>query len=610
MTAATSKIRGQQQQRPKQQHHNKQQCDATTTARPTSSAAMSKKNSISTAASAAGRLATAAFALTTANAAIFNVSPDGDPMTLTAALDMAMAGDTISLGDGIYREPIVTMHAGEEGKPLVIEGGRGAVINYFSGDRSLMWSQKVVDVRHSWITLRGFTIDGHLDDKEEEESYVDKCIWVEGQDEPTMVPHSGREVESSLIGTVIEDMKIQNCGMECIRMRNWVTNSVIRDNDIEDCGIYDYRFQFDGKIGEAIYIGTSSNQWTDGEDVCSYNLVTGNKLVPRANECVDVKEGSTMNVIEYNDCQDQRDSDSGCFDSRGNDNTFRYNTAEGCEGAGIRLGGHVINGFVFGVDNHVYGNDFSETEGGSIKARRDPQGVICGNSCTDGDCEVDEEGDDEEIEESWDQTCPSVLPSVPFIDDAEGPTPTPPTPITPPTPSPPMPDKTIPTPTETADDDEDDDEDDDDDPTPAPQTVVTPTTTSSAESFACEDGVIGGEYCCSAGCGECGGDECSDRGDGLDGGDCCRSDIEDSGDLCSVTGRAPCRLDDVQTEPSFTCVGVVGDDVYCCPAGCGECGGKGCSSRGEGLGPDDCCQSKIKENGNKCSETGKAPCVM
>lgn len=61
-------------------------------------------------------------------------------------------------------------------------------------------------------TDQGFTIDGHLDDKEEEESYVDKCIWVEGQDEPTMVPHSGREVESSLIGTVIEDMKIQNCG--------------------------------------------------------------------------------------------------------------------------------------------------------------------------------------------------------------------------------------------------------------------------------------------------------------------------------------------------------------------------------------------------------------
>lgn len=45
-----------------------------------------------------------------------------------------------------------------------------------------------------------------------EESYVDKCIWVEGQDAPTTLSYGGQEVESSLIGTVIDDMKIQNCG--------------------------------------------------------------------------------------------------------------------------------------------------------------------------------------------------------------------------------------------------------------------------------------------------------------------------------------------------------------------------------------------------------------
>ena len=43
-------------------------------------------------------------------------------------------------------------------------------------------------------------------------------------------------------------------------MRNFVTNAVISNNVIEDCGIYDFQYQFDGKIGEAIYIGTSSNQ--------------------------------------------------------------------------------------------------------------------------------------------------------------------------------------------------------------------------------------------------------------------------------------------------------------------------------------------------------------
>ena len=104
--------------------------------------------------STAVRLAAAAIALTAANAAVYNVSPDGEPMTLTAALDEAGAGDTISLADGVYREPIVTLRGGEEGSPLTIEGGRGAVVNYFSGDKSVMWSQKVVDIKHSWITLK------------------------------------------------------------------------------------------------------------------------------------------------------------------------------------------------------------------------------------------------------------------------------------------------------------------------------------------------------------------------------------------------------------------------------------------------------------------------
>ena len=39
----------------------------------------------------------------------YQVDPEGNPMSLTKALEMAGAGDTISLADGLYREPIVTM---------------------------------------------------------------------------------------------------------------------------------------------------------------------------------------------------------------------------------------------------------------------------------------------------------------------------------------------------------------------------------------------------------------------------------------------------------------------------------------------------------------------
>ncbi|CAB1098093.1 unnamed protein product [Ectocarpus sp. CCAP 1310/34] len=79
------------------------------------------------------------------------------------------------------------------------------------------------------------------------------------------------------------------------------------------------------------------------------------------------------------------------------------------------------------------------------------------------------------------------------------------------------------------------------------------------------------------------------------------------------------------TDTDFTCDGIQRGD-FCCSvggvfpynerflvggwAGCGECGGEGCSNRGEGLDGDDCCQSNIEDNGNMCSVTGKAPCMI
>ncbi|CAM9277288.1 unnamed protein product, partial [Laminaria digitata] len=255
---------------------------------------------------------------------------------------------------------LTTLEQGTGSDPLVIKGSRDAVITAFSGDRNLMWNQKIVDIRHSWITLEGFTIDGHLNGLDMEEDYVDKCIFVEGQDAPSQLPIDGTTVVSSLIGFHVSDMYIHNCCMECIRVRNFVTNAVITNNLIEDCGIFDYQYRFDGKVGEAVYIGTSSNQWaiegtrmTSGPEECNYNLVDNNDITTRANECVDVKEGASFNVVQFNECEEQLDDESGCYDSRGNDNTFRYNSGKNCLGAGVRLGGHVIDGFTYGVDNHV-----------------------------------------------------------------------------------------------------------------------------------------------------------------------------------------------------------------------------------------------------------------
>ena len=48
---------------------------------------------------------------------------------------------------------------------------------------------------------------------------MDKCIWVEGKDKPKEVSYRGGKVKTSLIGTVVEDMRIQNCGYVDLLLR-------------------------------------------------------------------------------------------------------------------------------------------------------------------------------------------------------------------------------------------------------------------------------------------------------------------------------------------------------------------------------------------------------
>eukprot|EP00752_Nemacystus_decipiens_P015183 g13520.t4 len=145
--------------------------------------------------------------------------------------------------------------------------------------------------------------------------------------------------------------------------------------------------------------------------------------------------------------------------------------------------------------------------------------------------------------------------------------------------------------------------------TPAPSTPTpsTPTPTTPApvmEGPTCSNGLPGYEandVCCPLSCGECGGSGCSSRGDG-----CCTSDVKDSGDLCSVTMAAPCNIDGDSADGDAVCSnglpGYEANDV-CCPLSCGECGGSGCSSRGDG-----CCTSDVKDSGDLCSVTMAAPC--
>lgn len=135
----------------------------------------------------------------------YAVSPDGSPYSIQKAMDLAGPGDTVTLADGVYTTPIVTARGGEEGDPITIKGGPGAII---SGEQD----DKVVTVLHSWVHLEGFTVDGEISSSDSRDSYVDKCVYVWGQGDPEAVSFSGGEALASIIGFSMRGLTVQNCG--------------------------------------------------------------------------------------------------------------------------------------------------------------------------------------------------------------------------------------------------------------------------------------------------------------------------------------------------------------------------------------------------------------
>lgn len=291
--------------------------------------------------------------------------------TIQKALSVANPSDVINLSNGIYFQNVLSVRDGNSDSPITIKGEKGAIVKGSGGPR-------VIEINHNNIHLEGFTVDGLVGEPNDKKSYRDKLIYVLGKK-----PYSG------VTGLKISRMVIQNAGGECIRLRYYATGNEIAYNAIGPCGAFDFKFESDNKNGEGIYIGTSVDQWGDGKnptngpDKSTKNYIHHNTINTQGNECVDIKEGSSENIVEYNSCTGQMDPESGGLDGRGDKNIFRYNLTFGNKGAGIRLGGHTIDGVLYGLGNDVYGNTFKQNEAGGLKIETEPQGKICANIMTE-----------------------------------------------------------------------------------------------------------------------------------------------------------------------------------------------------------------------------------
>ena len=305
---------------------------------------------------------------------------------INAALEKAMPGDTVILGDGVHKQDIQSVRDGEPDKYITITGSRKAIVN---GEKQ----SRMIQINHSYMQLDGFTVDGKTGKGDKPEHYTDKCVYVLGTKKPEVIRDDKGEYESSLDGMVLTNLRVKSCGGECVRLRSFITNAEVMGNVIEDCGVHDFVFPSKTVNGEAIYCGTSSNQWNDGKnsrsgpDLTKYIHIHHNEIIPRANECVDVKEGSTKVLVEYNICSEQLDPNSGGLDSRTDDVIFRYNEVYSNLGAGVRIGGHKIDGHQYGENNEVYGNTFFDNKYSTIKTVTGTQHAMCENKC-EGDCSL------------------------------------------------------------------------------------------------------------------------------------------------------------------------------------------------------------------------------
>lgn len=291
-------------------------------------------------------------------------SQDAPFRTIQKAVDLAQSDESITLLPGVYLQDVVTKRSGTSGNPITISGTKEAIVK--GGGKA-----RVFEINHDYITLYGFTVDGQHGDPGKAKGYRDKLIYAQG-----------KSTRKGVEGLKILYLNIKNAGGECIRLRYFAKNNEIAFNTINRCGVIDFSFDGGGKNGEGVYIGTAPEQLKDGKnptqdrDESNNNRIHDNAIDTQGNECVDIKEGASGNIVENNKCTGQKDPESGGLDSRGNKNIFRNNEIYGNAGAGVRLGGDEDND---GINNDVYENVIKNNAAGGIKFQRLLQGKICGN---------------------------------------------------------------------------------------------------------------------------------------------------------------------------------------------------------------------------------------
>ncbi len=288
----------------------------------------------------------------------YGTTSDTPFQTLNYALGIVPCGSLIELASDKNYPEDVTFNRPDcvtNGTPMKVTGNRSA---HFIGAGSTYIFKIITGNLH----LDDFTINGQYTSGQ----YRSKLLYIYGAD---------------VTDLELSRMAFKNALTECVRLKNSAHNNIIRDNKFENCG------RGGTNNGEAIYVGTDRGQLADPNvpDESNNNLIYGNTFNlgisnGTGSECINIKEGSSGNIIEDNECYYQNDSNSGGFDIRGTNNLIQNNIISNGDGAGIRLGPGSDNLSTDGIDNTVISNTITNNAGNGIKIMSSPQTQICGNT--------------------------------------------------------------------------------------------------------------------------------------------------------------------------------------------------------------------------------------
>jgi len=188
-----------------------------------------------------------------------------DTAELTEALAAARPGDTVVMADGVYEGTFVIRRSGTEESPIVLCGGRDAVLDAGSVD-----SGYGLHLRADHWVLDGFTVTN-----------VQKGIMLDSANH-----------------NVLQGVAVHAIGDEGVHFRSGSSDNVLRDSEISDTGRRRERF------GEGVYIGSAESNWCEishcGPDRSDRNQVIGNVIRLTTSESIDIKEGTTGGLISGN----------------------------------------------------------------------------------------------------------------------------------------------------------------------------------------------------------------------------------------------------------------------------------------------------------------------